>query len=346
MSIEIPRRGYVGLRETAARLFDSRRGGTDLKVLARDLLVGFHDVCTFAGLDGVLAELAGAFAPLDVADRAAFADHEAVFAALVARLRTVDLDPNSGGPRNAKPGQLADSVVSVLDLTVVETPDDPISLGDDVRVAVAGALASVADVELAAPKMRETIIADARARCDESFHAAFDKIAAALDERALQQVKQPKVPVHALHAVQRALSEARDAFVTRVASAAIDRAVAALERAGDPATEVAARIDRPVTFRATVREVAILRANDSQVARTPSAQVRSLLDSMTTLLRISWRTAEKPVRPYAASQTFAVGDVIEHPKFGRGSVVASLATRIDVEFADGKHTLIHIPPRR
>src|ERR1041384_4060850 len=137
MSIEIPRRGYVGLRETAARLFDSRRGGTDLKVLARDLLVGFHDVCTFAGLDGVLAELAGAFAPLDVADRAAFAAQEGVCAALVARLRTVHLDPNSGGPRNAKPGQLADSVVSVLDLTVVETPDDPISLGAAGRRAAA-----------------------------------------------------------------------------------------------------------------------------------------------------------------------------------------------------------------
>ena len=203
MSIGIPRRGYVGLRETAARLFDSRRGGTDLKLLARDLLVGFHDVCTFAGLDGVLGELAGAFAPLEGADRSALADHEAVSAALVARLRTLDLDPNSGGPRNAKPGQLADSVVAVLDLTIVETPDDSISLGDDVRVAVTGALASVLDLEMAAPTMRESIIADARARCDESFHAAFDKIAAALDERALQQVKQPKVPVHALHAVQR-----------------------------------------------------------------------------------------------------------------------------------------------
>ena len=334
------------MRETAARLFESRRGGTDLKVVARDLLVGFHDVCTFAGLDGVLAEVAGAFGLLEVADRAALADHDAVFSALVARLRTVDLDPDSGGPRNAKPGQLADSVVAVLDLTVVETPDDSISLGDDVRVAVTAALASVLDVEMAAPTMRESIITDARARCDESFHAAFDKIAAALDERALQPVKQPKVPVHALHAVQRALSEARDAFVARVANAAIDRAAAAFEHAGAPATDIAARIGRPVTFRATVRDVAILRANDSRVPRTPSAQVRSLLDSLTTLARITWRAAEKPVRPYAASQTFAVGDLIDHPKFGRGSVVSSLAQRIDVEFADGKHTLIHVPPRR
>jgi hypothetical protein len=38
--------------------------------------------------------------------------------------------------------------------------------------------------------------------------------------------------------------------------------------------------------------------------------------------------------------------VIEHPKFGRGTIVSMLANRIDVEFGDGKHTLVHVPPRR
>jgi len=51
------------------------------------------------------------------------------------------------------------------------------------------------------------------------------------------------------------------------------------------------------------------------------------------------------VHPYAASRTFAVGDVIDHPKFGRGTVVSRLAQRIDVEFADGVHTLAHVAPR-
>jgi hypothetical protein len=51
------------------------------------------------------------------------------------------------------------------------------------------------------------------------------------------------------------------------------------------------------------------------------------------------------VHPYAASRTFAVGDVIEHPKFGRGTVVSRVAQRIEVEFPDGKHTLAHVAPR-
>ena len=51
------------------------------------------------------------------------------------------------------------------------------------------------------------------------------------------------------------------------------------------------------------------------------------------------------MHPYSATRTFAVGDLIEHPKFGRGAVVSRLARRIDVEFADGKHTLVHVAPR-
>jgi hypothetical protein len=51
------------------------------------------------------------------------------------------------------------------------------------------------------------------------------------------------------------------------------------------------------------------------------------------------------VHAYSATRTFAVGDVISHPKFGQGTVVSRLAQRIDVEFADGKHTLVHVAPR-
>ena len=54
-----------------------------------------------------------------------------------------------------------------------------------------------------------------------------------------------------------------------------------------------------------------------------------------------WRAPEQVARPYGASQTFAVGEAIEHVKFGRGSVVAVQPKRIDVEFADGVHTLVH-----
>ena len=71
-----------------------------------------------------------------------------------------------------------------------------------------------------------------------------------------------------------------------------------------------------------------------------------MLESLTELLRLTWRAVEQQAVPYGASKTFAVGDLIEHPKFGRGSVVSLSAQRIEVEFADGKHTLVHVPARK
>jgi hypothetical protein len=327
MALEFSHRHVNALQELAARLLDGRRARTDLAVIARDLLLGFFDVCRYGGLDGVLDELEGA-------------DEETLIRALVAQLETIDVD--GGGPRNAKPRQLAECVVAALQLTVVEEPDRSVSLGDDVRTAVAAAISGVVDVELAVPKIREDIVADARARLEERFHASFGKVVSQLDERGLQMVKTPKVPIDALHAAQRALSDARDAVIERVARAAIDRVQAVIAPAD---ADAAARIDRPITLRSTPREVAILRARDPRVAKTPSHVAHSLLASLTDLVPITWRPPEQKVLPYAANRTFAVGDVIDHPKFGRGKVV-SAAQRIDVEFADGKHTLVHVPPRR
>jgi hypothetical protein len=341
MPIEFPKPQVVALQELAARLLDSRRSGDDLERLARDLLLGVFDVCARAGLDRVLAELEQAFPPLDGAERSALADHEVVAAALVAQLKKIKLD--EGGPRNAKPRQVAECVVAALGLAVVTEQDRAILLDNDVRDQVTAALSGALDVELAVPRIRETIIAEAQARCDESLHAAFAKIAAQLDERGMQLVKQPKVPLHALHAVQRALSEARNAVVERVARVAIDRAQEVLARAD---ADAAARIDLPISLRATPREVAILRACDTRVSKTTAKLAQSLLESLGELARITWRVPEQPVHPYTASRTFEVGDLIEHPKFGRGTVVSRLAQRIDVEFPDGKHTLAHVGPRQ
>jgi hypothetical protein len=340
MPVEFPKSQVVALQELATRLFDSRRSGGDLERLARDLLLGFFDVCARTGLDRVLVDLEQAFPPLDITDRAALADHALVSAALVKQLAAIKID--DGGPRAAKPRQLADSLVAALELDVVAEPDRTIALGDDVRRDVAAALSSVLDVEFAVPKIRETIVAEARARCDEAFHASFTKLVAHLDDRGMQLLKQPKVPIDALQAVQRALFEARNAIVERVAGVAIDGAKDVLARAS---ADAAARIDQPITLRATPRQVAILRACDARTAKSPPGLLQSLLDSLGELARIAWRVPEKPVHPYAASRTFAVGDVIEHPKFGRGTVVSRMAQRIDVEFADGKHTLAHVAPR-
>jgi hypothetical protein len=340
MPVEFPKSQIVALHELAQRLVDSRRAGGALDRLARDLLLGFFDVCTYAGLDRVLAELAEAFPPLDTAERSALADHEQWSAALVAQLGAIKLD--DGGPRSAKPRQVADCLVAALGMTIVAEPDRGIAFGDDVRGEVAGALASVIDVELGLPQLRDAIIAEARTRCPEGFQAAFAKISAQLDDRGLQVIKQPKVPIDALHAVQRALTEGRDAVFARVAGSAIDRARDVLARIDAAA---AARLDQPITLRATPREVAILRACDPRTSKTPARFVQSLVDSLGELARITWRPAELPVHPYAASRTFAVGELLEHPKFGRGTVVGRLASRIDVEFADGKRTLAHTAAR-
>jgi hypothetical protein len=334
MPIELPQRQLGALQDVAARLFESRKTGGALEQLARDLLRGFFDVCTYAGLDNVLEEL-------NVSDRTSLEDNEALFAALIGQLQAGDLD--GGGPRNAKPRQMADCVVAALGLTIVEEPDRSVTLGDDVRVAVAAAMADVVNTELAAPAVRAAIIAEARTRCEVSFHGSFDKIVAHLDDRGAHLLKQPKVPIDASQAVQRALTEARTAVIARIASAAIERAK---EVVGRSDATLAARIDQPIALRSTPREVAILRACDPRVGMTQAKVMQSLLDSLTEVARITWRAPEQTVHTYGASKTFAIGDVIEHPKFGRGTVTGSLAQRIDVEFPDGMHTLVHVPPRR
>src|SRR3954462_12725601 len=109
MPTDFPRPRIAALQDHATRLHESRKSGTGLDLLARDLLLAFFDVCTHAGLDRVLAELAQAFPPLDVGDRSALATHEVVLPALLAQLGTIDLD--GGSPRGAKPRQLVDCVV-------------------------------------------------------------------------------------------------------------------------------------------------------------------------------------------------------------------------------------------
>ncbi len=329
------------LQDLAARLLDSRKVRSEDEALARDFLAGFYEICMRSGLDGLLVELGQAHPPLDLEDSSGLSDHPRLVPALVAQVRTMDLD--GGGPRNAKPRMLADGLVAALGLTLSEEAPRAISLDDRARVEVVAALASVIDVEIALPRLRDTIIAKGRELCEARYHRAFDLIAAQLDERGMRLNKTPKVPIDALHAVQRVLFDTRNAVVGQAAGAAIDRAKPVIERAD---ADAAARIDRPITHRLTPRDVAILRACDTRLPKLPAAVVASLLDSLTELVPIEWRAPERPVRPYAANQTFAVGDLIEHPKFGRGSVISCLAQRIEVEFPDGKHTLVHVRPAR
>ncbi len=340
-ALEFPNRHVRTLQDLGTRLLDSRKSGTPNDSFARELLTGFHEACLQAGLDRVLSELAESHANLNIAERSSLADHPKLHAALVAQLDAANLD--GGGPRNAKPKQVADSLVAGLGLTLVDEPDRTITLDDATRKSIAAAMAGVVEVGLAVPQLRENIIAKARAKCEERYILAFDKIAAQLDDHGMRMVKQPKVPIDGNQAVQLALFHGRNAVFAEMGRVAIDRAK---EKLATVNPDAAMRIDTPVSLKLTPRDVAILRVCDARVLKATREVVESLLGSISELSSIAWRAPERPVRQYAASQTFLVGELIEHPKFGRGEVTSTMASRIDVEFPDGNHTLVHVPTKK
>lgn len=305
-TMEFPRHRVGALLELATRLLASRKPKTDNSAFARELLVGFQEVCQRYGLDAL---------DVDVDDTAAVA----------ARLAEANLD--GGGPRNAKPQQVVDS----LGLTIVDAPEG-ITLDDQVRRNALAAIARVMEPTLALPGLRDAIIASARPRIDENHFRAFEQISAQLDERGVRLNKTPKVPVDQLHAVQRLLAQARHEILERSARTAIDEVKKLLP------DDAAARVDTPVSAKLTPRDVAILRGCDPRIPQ--SAVVGALLAGLADTIPIVWREAEKQARPYGASQKFAVGELVEHPKFGRGSVVSVLNGRMEVEFPDGKRALV------
>ena len=51
---------------------------------------------------------------------------------------------------------------------------------------------------------------------------------------------------------------------------------------------------------------------------------------------------KRPVKSYDMNNNFAAGDVINHPKFGLGSVEVSFPpNKIEVRFQEGKKLLLH-----
>jgi hypothetical protein len=56
------------------------------------------------------------------------------------------------------------------------------------------------------------------------------------------------------------------------------------------------------------------------------------------------RLAAAPAKPYRASERFAVGDLIEHPTFGRGLVeILVVPNKINVKFIESTKVLVHKP---
>jgi hypothetical protein len=275
--------------------------GVENATIARELLDGVADLCLLGGLDRTLAQLQ---------------------------------------PRldNAKAGQLAACLLVVLELTPVDEVDRTITLPHRLRVEIMAALTSVIDRELAVPQIREAIVTKARALCEERHLPSFEKLVAQLDERGQRIEKQPKIPLDASQAIQHHLHAARTAVLEGAARVALDRGIGVLANAN---AEAAARLGESVSDFATRRDVAVRRVLDARVPKLPAALARSLFESLSELANLAWAEEERTARAYSATQTFAVGELVEHPKFGRGTVVAVATQRMDVEFESGKSTLVH-----
>lgn len=324
--IAFPRRHVASLQDLAARVLEKYPVDADLDAISRDLLEGFADVCLLSGLDRTLADL-----------EAGLADDHGLQEQLVAKLAVkTNFDPR--GPRNAKAGQLVECLISVVGLEPTDTEDRTLTLPHGLRLEVGAALAAAIERALGMAQMRAAIVDKARSRIQEQNLSVFEKIVAVLDERGLKITKQPKIPLDTSQAVQKNLADARSEVIEAAAREALDRALAVL---ASGAPEAAARMDEPVSDTATRKDVAIRRVLDSRVEKIPTAVTRSLFDSIVELAHVAWAAEEVVVRPYAASQAFAVGETIEHPKFGQGKVVAVSGQRIDVEFSDGKKPLVH-----
>lgn len=328
---DIYRAHLAPLQELAARILETKNLDDKPDALARELLAAFHEVAQRHGLDGPLADL-------QLLDDPQGDSRPELQAALSTRLAT-KTEFDARGPRNAKPKQLADCVVNALGLTVVDDPTDRTTLAGEVRRDATAAIAAVIDVAFEPATIRAAIIEHARSRIDERHFVPFKKLAAELDERGMRLVNTPKVPLDAVQAFQQVAFDARAAVIGAACSTAIDRAKAIVAAADPVAAE---RIDQPITRTATPRDVAIRRVVEPRASKQAADVTRSLITSLSELARITWRTVEKTARPYAASQSFAVGELITHPKFGTGTVVSVDTKRIDVEFPEGKNTLVHV----
>jgi hypothetical protein len=48
-----------------------------------------------------------------------------------------------------------------------------------------------------------------------------------------------------------------------------------------------------------------------------------------------------PARPYSTKEVYAVGEWVDHPKFGQGKVAQARAGKVEVRFESGSRLLVH-----
>ncbi len=340
--IAFPRRHLAALEDLAAHVLEKRGVRARPETLARDLLGGFHELCMGHGLDGIVLELDRSVTPLEpeavpIDDEAVLSEELSFRDPLAARLSSKEsFDP--GGPRPAMLRQLADAVVASLSLSPYDPEERTITLADAALRELDSAMATAIEPALAPPKLREAIISTGRELCQPLYLDAFDEIAPQLDVLGTRVPPQRDMPLHAVQAVKRTLLDGKADVVERAAHDAIDRAKRVLLRAS---ADAAGRLDEPISHRLTPRDVAIRRLAKLRIPK-PEAVVPSLLASLTELLELAWEDPEPAARAYSPRESFAVGDLLDHPTFGCGTVEAAWETSVEVEFEDGSwRTLVH-----
>ena len=86
------------------------------------------------------------------------------------------------------------------------------------------------------------------------------------------------------------------------------------------------------------------RNSDDEIAPVFRAEKEG--DDERTWAELTEGKPDESFAPYALASRFERGALIQHPKFGRGAVVAVVGTHIDVVFADGKKKLGHAGPAK
>jgi hypothetical protein len=66
----------------------------------------------------------------------------------------------------------------------------------------------------------------------------------------------------------------------------------------------------------------------------PDVRAERAVEWMEEELRILWIASPRSERPYSPTAVYEIGDVVDHPRFGRGVVKARTDTAIEVAFPD------------
>lgn len=113
-----------------------------------------------------------------------------------------------------------------------------------------------------------------------------------------------------------------------------------LSATGDSAAEIIAQLVEDRKFLASVSGPDAMPTKSKKVAKAGKAKAAKAAKVAKPLKSDVVADMSKPVRPYAASAKFEIGERIEHPSFGEGLIEVSELGKITVIFASGRRVLV------